>query len=653
MMVKHTKKTKHAFQEKRVRRTVACQSQLPINIKEEDEEEKRGRRTVVSQPPKHIKAEVEVEIEEEAEDEIEKRVRRKVVSQPPKHIHEEVEIEEEEEEEEEEEDKREREWSLAESSDEECDTSSLDSEGDAPFPQGEGDASLNNADRSEGARWNDADDPCGKPPQPAFRPNRPPGPQLAPRASYTALRCFQLFFTNSILKTLTQNTNDYGSMNSGVDDPWIDLKLQDMYSFMSLVVYMGVVNCPALTDYWQRGKLHSFPFPKTVMTCAKFLRICRALHLSNPAVDTANKQKRGTAAFDPFCKIKPLYQEMRNACIRNYHPNQEIAIEERLLPSKPLVELKHDIKNKSCRWGYKMFELVDSRSRYTWDFYIYKKKFRENGGQGLGYDSVMELIDTRSLGTGYELFVDHFFTSPTLFRDLLQRDIWACGTIRTNGVGFPKTQNNSLDSKSPRGSLRWIKSDSLLFIQWRNRRDVNMCSTIHAAHAVDTAQRSVSGEDRQWLLKSVPVPPAAKDYCLYASPSDGETDSYEIPHRTQKWYKMLFYQFMDIAIVNAFLLHGHVAKSKGATPLQQRAFRESLAEELAEAGSRSRARRPTPPVPLPHHRPVHIKGHSTDGRLRCKLCPCKTPVKCSTCDVALCFISGRDCYNDWHVANDM
>ncbi|XP_068583273.1 piggyBac transposable element-derived protein 4-like [Cebidichthys violaceus] len=556
---------------------------------------------------------------------------------------------------------RESDESLDELSDEESHVSAIDSEAEAPFLQ-EG----YNGDLSEGGRWNDADDADITPPQPTFRPTRSPGPQLLRGATYTSLQLFQLFFTNSTLQTIIRNTNDCGSAHSTASDPWVDLTLQDMFSFMSLVVYMGVVKCSALTDYWRGGELYGLPFPRRVMTRARFLRICRALRLSSPAADAANEQKRGTAAFDPLCKIKPLYQEMRDACIRNYHPSQEIAIEEQMVASKAHIGLKQYMKNKPVRWGFKLFVLADSRSRFTWDFFVYQGKFQGNSGQGLGYDSVMELIDTRLLGTGYKLFIDHFYTSPALFRDLLQRGIWACGTVRANIVGFPKTKNNGLDSKSPRGSTRWIRRDSVLFIRWRDTRDVFMCSTIHTAHAEDAVQRRVKGEDGHWLLKDVSVPPAVKEYSLCVGGvdvSDAQTGSHKVPHKTQKWYKMFFYQFMDIAIVNAFLLHKDIAKSKGETPLRQKAFRENLVEELAAAaaagGSPSTARR-APPLPPPppspsgaHHRPVHIKGHSTTGRLKCRQCHAKTPVKCSSCDVPLCFVPGRDCYNDWHVSKSL
>ena len=37
----------------------------------------------------------------------------------------------------------------------------------------------------------------------------------------------------------------------------------------------------------------------------------------------------------------------------------------------------------------------------------------------------------------YHVFCDNFFTSFSLFRDLLANDLYACNTIRTHRKGFP------------------------------------------------------------------------------------------------------------------------------------------------------------------------------------------------------------------------
>ncbi|XP_057178449.1 piggyBac transposable element-derived protein 4-like [Triplophysa rosa] len=503
-------------------------------------------------------------------------------------------------------------------------------------------------------RWNDVDVPDVTPPQPTFRPTKSPGPQLIRTANYTALQLFQLFFTNSVLLTIIKNTNDFGSTHhSNPSNPWIDVTVRDMLAFMAMVIYMGLIKLPSITDYWRESHLYSLPFPKTLLTGKKFLRICHSLHLSSLVDDAANEQRRGTSEFDRLCKIKPLYSEIRDACKINYHPGQEISIDERMVASKARIGIKQFMKNKPCRWGYKLFVLADSSNGYTWDFFVYEGKLQGNSGKGLSYESVMELVDTQLLGTGYKLFVDNFYTSPSLFCDLLQKRIWACGTIRTNRIGFPKTKINTLVSKSLRGSIRWIRKDSLLFVQWRDTRDVFMCTTLHTAHGGDTVQRRVKDADGHWVLKNISVPPAVKEYNRFMGGvdlSDSLINYYKVIHKTQRWYKTLFYHFMDIAIVNAFLLYKDLTKGKGEVPMHQKAFRETLVEELAAA---AKIPAPSSTPRSKHHKPVHITAHSTMGRLRCRQCQAKTPVKCSSCDIPLCFVPNRDCYNEWHDANNL
>ncbi|XP_040890251.1 piggyBac transposable element-derived protein 4 [Toxotes jaculatrix] len=524
--------------------------------------------------------------------------------------------------------------------------------------RGRGSSSRQEETQSE-ERWCGVDEPDITPPQPTFRPARPPGLQHLATTNYSALQLFQLFFSNSILQTIVNNTNEHGRANyDKPSTPWADITLQDMFSYLSVVIYMGFVKCSSLTDYWRGSRLYSLPYPQRVITGKKFLTICHALHLSSTADDAANDARRGTAAFDHLGKIKPLYNDIRDACRRNYHPGQEISIDERMVASKARVSFKQYMKSKPVRWGFKLFVLADSHNGYTWDFFVYEGKSEGISGKGLGYDCVMRLMNTSLMGTGYKLFVDNFYTSPALFQDLLQQRIWACGTInmRTNRVGYPRIEQNALDSKSPRGSIRWIRTGSLLFVKWRDTRDVFLCSTMHTAHGKDTVKRKVRDNSGRWTVKNVPVPPAITDYnrCMGGVDlSDALIGYYQVLHKTRKWYKTFFYHFVDIAVVNAFLLHKDLCKAKGEVPMHQKTFRETLAVELSVVGTqRSTPAQPSRPLAA-HHKPVHISASSTHGRLKCRKCHAKTPVKCSSCEIPLCFTPARDCYNAWHAENNM
>ncbi len=147
--------------------------------------------------------------------------------------------------------------------------------------------------------------------------------------------------------------------------------------------------------------------------------------------------------------------------------------------------------------------LADSSNGYTVDFAVYTGKSQFSTGIGLAYDSVMSLIKPAFLGSGFHLFVDNFYTSPKLFKDLFQMNIGACGTYRENRRECPKTKNNALTKKDARGSIRWIRTDPVVYVKWLDTREVSVCSTIHEAYSGQTVRRRIKAQDGSWTTKFV------------------------------------------------------------------------------------------------------------------------------------------------------
>ncbi|XP_018538842.1 piggyBac transposable element-derived protein 4-like [Lates calcarifer] len=566
----------------------------------------------------------------------------------------------------------------------------------------------------DGDRWRNIDEDDVEPPQPRFRPERDVGPQLNRTANYTPLELFQLFFSTTVIDTLVRNTNAYGRKKyQGQKESWVPVTTADMYSFICLVLYMGIVPLKTLKEFWRGSKLFSLPFPASVMPCRRFLAISRNLHMNDPAVEAANDQKKGTLEYDRLCKIKPLYKQIVEACHTFFHPHQHISIDERMVASKARVGIKQYIKNKPTKWGFKLFVLADSVCGYTLNFFVYGGRDSVPTGKGLSYDAVMRLLNIPFLGKGYKLYVDNFYTSPTLFLDLLQRKIWACGTIRCNVAGYPRMKKNDMTKKTTRGTIRWIRQGELLFVKWLDTREVTMCSTIHKAYSNDTAKRKIKNADGQWTVKQVPIPGCIKDYNRHMGGvdlSDALIGYYNVLHKTQRWYKTLFYHFVDIATVNAFILHKEMCKLQNRPTVRQKNFREQLILSLAEIGSTPRRSAPqnfmlpASPIKVPLASPKKVApaslsnvssaspsvlppgspstvppakasaapglGHlpsyfveqmsnvaprdrATAGRRACVVCKRKSPVYCSTCQKTLCFTTLRNCYSEWHRSNSI
>lgn len=66
--------------------------------------------------------------------------------------------------------------------------------------------------------------------------------------------------------------------------------------------------------------------------------------------------------------------------------------------------------------------------------------------------------------------------------------------------------------------------------------------------------------------------------------SDALLKCYNVDQKTPKWYKKLFYHFVDIAVVNSFILHKEMALEKRRKPLAQRLYGEVLCMQLADCG---------------------------------------------------------------------
>lgn len=549
-------------------------------------------------------------------------------------------------------------------------------------------------------RWCNIEEEDVEPPQPKFRPLREVGPQLNRTAKYTPLELFQLFFSTEVINLLLKNTNAYGKRG---ETNWVNIKHLDMYSYISLVLYMGIVPLKTVQDYWRGARLYCLPFPANVMSCNRFRLISRNLHMNEPDVEAANEKKKGTPEYDKLCKVRPLYEHILQACQTFYHPKQHISIDERMVASKARIGFKQYVKNKPTKWGFKLYVLADS-SGYTLNFFVYDGKYGTPSGNGQSYDVVMRLLESSTLGTGYKLYVDNFYTTPTLFCHLLQKKIWACGTIRSSLRDYPKATQNKMPSKAPRGTIRWLRKKELLFIKWYDAREVSLCSTIHKASTTEFVKRKVKDSKGRWTEKLVPVPDCIKDYNRHMGGvdlSDALINSYNVIHKTQRWYKTLFYHFVDIAAVNAFILHRQLCTMQNKQMLTQKAFRESLILALAEIGSTPQRSSlatflPATPVKLPKpsetnasqsngvpnspgpntdetnttssvpglvqmgHLPAafseQIKGvpskyKGTVGRRTCIVCGNKTQVYCSVCLKTLCFNSSRNCYREWHRSN--
>ena len=482
---------------------------------------------------------------------------------------------------------------------------------------------------------------------------------------YTPLQLFKQYFNREVVDTLVRNTNAHAAKQeeNGKKFKWTPLDSRKFYAFIALLVFMGMVRVPQVQDYWANDHFFGQEFCKTTMSRLDFMSVLWNIHLSDPEEDEENDRRKraNDPRYDNLHKLKPLIDQIAGSCQRLYVPRRNISIDERMVASKARIGIKQYMKDKPSKWGYKLWIAACSTTGYTWRFELYAGKRHTNTNRGLSFDVVDNLM-TPVLNKGYMVYMDNFYSSPELYDYLADNGTIAVGTLRENRRGFPKNGRNALARGDPRGTIKWIRLERLLFVQWRDTKDVTVLSTLHSGtEFVHTERNSKNKNTGVHEVLNLTKPMAIKDYNTYMGGvdlSDQFISYYNVLHKTRKWYKTIFFHMVDVAVVNAWLLHKEMAGTNNQRVLNQREFRQQLAEALREEHVEAQAVRDAGHNPDVHSVafcPVLINPDAspskaaTEGRRKCHQCKKnKTPWKCSGCDSALCVIPARNCFALFH-----
>ena len=91
-------------------------------------------------------------------------------------------------------------------------------------------------------------------------------------------------------------------------------------------------------------------------------------------------------------------------------------------------------------------------------------------------------LTRKTEGCGHKLKMDNFFSSPELFGNLVNKQIYCCGTVRPNRKGT--SQDLVLKTrKLRRGDIHVRTRADLMAILWQDKRDVCKLTNIHNAPA--------------------------------------------------------------------------------------------------------------------------------------------------------------------------
>jgi hypothetical protein len=163
------------------------------------------------------------------------------------------------------------------------------------------------------------------------------------------------------------------------------------------------------------------------------------------------------------------------------------------------------------------------------------------GESKLAHNVVMRMLE--GLWNRSHLVVtDNFFSSIGLFKELLQKGVYAIGTVRSNRVGLPIDLKNTISYKnSVQGTTEWCMHDlrGISSVLWKDKRPVLLKSTHARSIQAPCEKPVVTVTRRQGAIRDkIQTSPVLVEYTTHIRDVD-VTDrlwvSYSAQVRSHKW----------------------------------------------------------------------------------------------------------------------
>ncbi|XP_056419226.1 piggyBac transposable element-derived protein 4-like [Hyla sarda] len=368
----------------------------------------------------------------------------------------------------------------------------------------------------------------------------------------TEIDYFKYFFSDELVNLIVEQTNLYAQQflaqnNTSSFSNWTPVTSNEMLKFWGLVLHMGIVKKPETRQYWSADMLYHTPLYSNTMLRKRFEAILKFLHYN----DNAQCPPPNDPSFDRLYKLRPILDHFAAKFSEAYIPEKNICVDESLVHFKGRLKFRQYLPNKRARYGIKLYKLCESISGYTLKFRVYEGKDSVieppecppslSVSGKIVWDMVYPLLDK-----GYHLYMDNFYSSLPLFQCLAARATVACGTIRKNQRGLPKTH---IAQPLPRGESRALCSNNILLLKYKDKRDVLILTSIHGSGSTTVPVRGTSS--------TVSKPDCILDYNKNMGGvdlSDQVLKPYSAMRKTKVWYKKLVVHIVQMALYNAYVL---------------------------------------------------------------------------------------------------
>lgn len=466
------------------------------------------------------------------------------------------------------------------------------------------------------------------------------------RAFNSAYNAFRFYWDDAILAHIAEETNRYAEGIEGEKfrKSWYPTNPDEIIILFCFWMMLSIIRMPTIKSCFSTLPILKTGIFRQLMTEERYWTLNRAFHLANGSRDDADPDN----VLHP---MGPVLDHLNSKFQKAYRLEQEISIDESLTLWKGALKFVQYIKTKAAKMGIKTFMLCESSTGYLWSFFVSVGRFEKNSSMPSKASTVLRLLRPL-LNMGHVVFMDNWFTSPTLARYLKKKHTDCVGTVSSNTKHMPLAL-----AKAPLAEGEYIArhSGDVAVVTCQDRRRFSCISTYHDMSQVKTREsyklklisdynRGMGGVDRL----------------------DQTLEPYLIERKQcRKWSNKFLKHMLNASIQNSRIL---VQKSTN-TKITAISFRLALVQQLMDkhlknVPKRSQPRRRQAVHPVGRFTGQHFiqripiteemagRHRTNQGRRQCIYCSLmgrrnsRSVYECSECLVPLCL--DRGCFKLYH-----
>ena len=346
---------------------------------------------------------------------------------------------------------------------------------------------------------------------------------------FSALDAFNMFVSKEIKEQILRSTNAFISSSENAVK---SLEMHEIDNFLGVILLIGLLKGKNSyrREFW--SKEYGIEAIKSSMKMTRFELMCAKLRFDQRAM----RNER-----DPLAPIRLIFETFIENCRRNYIPSEQMTIDEQLVTFRGRCKFRMYIPSKPGCYGINIWALCDAKSAYFYNAEIYSGKKLHSPEKNQG-ENVVKSLSIPIYNSGRNITTDNFFTTMSLARFLLDQRLTIVGTVRKNKTFLPVEFQSS---KGNEGDVTFLFQDKLTLVKYNGKKNksVVLLSTQHHYPEINETTKK-------------------PEIIHYYNATKGGVDTidqivrfHSCKRATRRWPMALFYNIIDIAAYNAFLLY--------------------------------------------------------------------------------------------------